>query len=87
MSIRGSILLVDDEEKILKTLGRAKVAANGAFAFKAKIGTFFRARAVAAPGAAPQLCDQLRPLISTVPCVNPTVNGFDAVSKVARKKK
>jgi hypothetical protein len=71
----------------LKTLGRAKVAANGAFAFKAKTGTFFRARAVAAPGAAAQVCDQLRPLISTVPCVNPTVNGFDAQSKVARKKK
>jgi hypothetical protein len=71
----------------LKSVGRARVAANGAFAFKAKIGTFFRARAVAAPGAAPAVCEQLRPLISTVPCVNPTANGFNVQSKVVRKKK
>jgi hypothetical protein len=31
----------------LKWLGRARVAANGAFTFKARAGTFFRARAVA----------------------------------------
>jgi hypothetical protein len=71
----------------LKSVGRARVAANGAFAFKAKIGTFFRARAVATPGAAPAVCDQLRALISTVPCVNPTANGFNVQSKVVRKKR
>lgn len=71
----------------LRSIGRARVAANGAFAFKAKIGTFFRARAVAAPGAAAAVCDALRPLISTVPCVNPTINGFDVQSKVVRKRK
>ena len=71
----------------LKSVGRARVAANGAFAFRAKIGTFFRARAVAAPGAAPAVCEQLRLLISTAPCVNPTANGFNVQSKVVRKKK
>ncbi len=51
-----------------------------------KIGTFFRARAVAAPGAAARGVHQLRPLIGTVPCVNPTANGFTVQSKVVRKK-
>ena len=71
----------------LTSVGRARVAANGAFTFRAKAGTFFRARAVGAPGAAPAVCDQLRPLISTVPCVNPTVNGFTAQSPVVRKRR
>jgi hypothetical protein len=62
------------------------VTASGTFTFRARTGTFFRARAVAAPGAAAPLCDQLRSLISTVPCVNPTVNGFDVQSRVVRKR-
>ena len=70
----------------LKSVGRARVAANGAFTFKAKAGTFFRARAVAAPGAAPQVCTQLQTLIGTVPCVNPTANGFTVQSKAVRKR-
>ena len=36
----------------LKRLGKAKVAANGKFTFKAKAGTFFRADAVATSGSA-----------------------------------
>ncbi len=52
-----------------------------------QIGTFFRATAVAAPGAAPAVCAQLRPLIAPIPCVNPTANGFNVQSKVVRKKK
>ena len=70
----------------LTTVGRARVSANGAFTFLARRGTFFRARAVAAGGAAPPLCDQLRPVISSTPCVNPTVNGFTAQSRVIRKR-
>jgi hypothetical protein len=70
----------------LSSIGRARVAANGAFTFRARSGTFFRARAVAAGGAAPPLCTQLQPLISTTPCVNPTVNGFTAQSRVIRKR-
>ena len=41
----------------------AKVAANGKFAFKAKAGTFFRADAVAAGGAAPSVCTTIQPLL------------------------
>lgn len=70
----------------LKRLGRAKVAANGKFAFKARAGTFFRANAAAPAGTSQALCTQVQPLISTVPCVNPTVNGFSAQSKVVRKR-
>jgi hypothetical protein len=71
----------------LRSVGRARVAANGAFTFRARTGTFFRARAVAAPGTAAAVCTQIRPLISTVPCVNPTANGFNVQSKVVRKRR
>jgi hypothetical protein len=70
----------------LKSLGRARVTASGAFTFRARTGTFFRARAVAASAAAAPLCTQLGPAFAPVPCVNPTVNGFTAQSKVVRKK-
>ena len=69
----------------LKRLGRARVAANGRFTFRAKSGTFFRADAVVTPGTAAPLCTQLSPALG-VPCVNPTVNGFTAKSKVVRKR-
>lgn len=70
----------------LKRLGRARVAANGRFSFRARTGTFFRADAVATGAAAAPLCTQIQPVISSLPCVNPTVNGFTAKSKVARKR-
>ena len=70
----------------LKRLGKAKVAANGKFAFRARAGTFFRADVVAAGGSAPSVCATLQPLLGGIPCVNPTVNGFVAKSKVVRKK-
>ena len=70
----------------LKPLGKAKVAATGKFAFRAKLGDNFQARALAAPGSAPPLCAQLSPLLAPIPCVNATVNGFTAQSKVVRKK-
>ena len=64
----------------LKRLGkRDRSRANGAFTFKAKTGTFFRADAVAAPGAAAPLCARSCSRCSApIPCVNPTVNGFAA---------
>jgi hypothetical protein len=70
----------------LKRLGKAKVAASGAFTFKAKTGTFFRANAIATPGSAAPLCAQLGPALAPLPCVNPTVNGFTVQSKVVKKK-
>jgi hypothetical protein len=70
----------------LKRLGRASVADNGRFTFKAKTGTFFRADVIAAPGIAAPLCAQLSPALAPIPCINPTVNGFAAKSKVVKKK-
>jgi hypothetical protein len=70
----------------LKRLGRVRVQANGSYTFRAKTGTFFRATAVAAPGAAAPLCTQLGPMLAPIPCVNPTVNGFTVQSRVVRKR-
>jgi hypothetical protein len=70
----------------LKSLGRARVAANGAFTFRARAGTFFRATALAAAGASTAACSQVGPAVAPIPCVNGTVNGFRAQSKVVKKK-
>jgi len=70
----------------LRSIGRARVTANGRFTFRARTGTFFRARAVAASSAAAPLCTQLGAALAPIPCVNPTVNGFTAQSKVVRKR-
>lgn len=70
----------------LRSLGRARVAANGAFTFRANAGTFFRATAVAAPGASTQACSQVGPIVAPIPCVNATVSGFRAQSRVVRKR-
>lgn len=70
----------------LATRKRAKVTANGRFSVKFASGTFFRADAVATSAAAAPLCTQLQPLFAPAPCVNPTVNGFTAKSKVVKKK-
>jgi hypothetical protein len=70
----------------LRSLGRPRVGAGGAFTFRARSGVFFRARAVAAPGPDPALCQQIASLVGTVPCVNATVNGFTAQSRVIRKR-
>ena len=70
----------------LNAVGRAKVGASGAFTFKAKTGTFFRATATATTAAAAPVCAQLGPAIAPIPCVNPTTNGFTAQSKTVRKR-
>jgi hypothetical protein len=70
----------------LKRLGRVRSAGNGRFTFRAKTGTFFRANAAGAAGAAPAVCAQLAPTLGSVPCVNPTVNAFTAQSRVVRKR-
>jgi hypothetical protein len=67
----------------LKRLGSAKVGATGKFAFRAKSGTFFRATAAAAAGSAPSACSQLT---LPAPCMNATINGFTAQSKVVKKR-
>ena len=66
---------------------RVKVSANGKFAVK------FRGRErSSAPTqsrrarSAPAVCAKLQPLLGGIPCVNPTVSGFVAKSKVVKKK-
>ena len=70
----------------LRSLGRARVAANGAFTFRARTGTFFRATAVAVAGASTAACSQVGSALAPIPCVNGTVNGFRAQSRVVRKR-
>jgi hypothetical protein len=70
----------------LKRLGRVRTNTSGAFTFRAKSGIFFRANVVAAAGAAPAACTALTPAIAPIPCMNPTSNGFTAVSRVIRKR-
>jgi hypothetical protein len=70
----------------LTTRKRAKVSANGRFSVKFASGTFFRADAVATGALAPPLCTQLQRALGATPCVNATVNGFTAKSKVVKKK-
>jgi hypothetical protein len=70
----------------LTTTKKVRVGATGKFTAKFALGTFFRATAVATPGAAAPLCTQLSAALAPIPCVNPTVNGFTAKSKVIRKK-
>jgi hypothetical protein len=70
----------------LTTRKRVRVGANGRFTTRFAVGTWFRADAAAAGAAAPAVCTQLRPLVGATPCVNPTVNGFTARSKLVRKR-
>ena len=70
----------------LTTRKRVSVGANGRFTTRFAVATFFRADASATGAAAPPLCVQLQPVIGATPCVNPTINGFTAKSKVVRKR-
>jgi len=67
----------------LKRIGQVKAGASGAFAFRAKAGTFFRVHAAAAPGPFPGGCTQVS---LPAPCVNPTINAMAALTKIIRKK-
>jgi hypothetical protein len=70
----------------LRRLGSVKTRANGRFSFRARTGTFFRAAAVGAAGAAPQVCASLGPAVAPIPCVNATTSGFTAQTRTARKR-
>jgi hypothetical protein len=73
----------------LRRLGAVKAKANGTYTFRARAGTRFQARVVAAPGTAAPLCPSLATLLQAIggaPCVNPTVNGFSARSATVRKR-
>jgi hypothetical protein len=69
----------------LKKVATTTTKANGSYSFTyAKKAAFFRTRTVVPGRAAAPLCAQLQPSLP-VPCVNPTVNGFTALSAVARR--
>ena len=70
----------------LKRLGRVRSSASGAFRLRARTGVFFRANVAAAAAPAPAVCSAIGAAIAPVPCVNPTTNGFTAVSRVIRKR-
>ncbi len=70
----------------LRKVRTVTTKADGSFSYRARTGTFFRARAVAQTGNAASLCDQLRAAIVNANCINPTVNGFTVTSKVVTKK-
>jgi hypothetical protein len=70
----------------LNRLGRVRARANGAYSFRARSGTFFRATAVATPATAAPLCTALAAALAPVPCVNPTTNGFTVQSRAIRKR-
>lgn len=70
----------------LTTRKRVRVTASGRFSVRFAVGTFFRATAVATSSAAAPLCTQLSTALAPIPCVNPTVNGFTAQSKLVRKR-
>lgn len=69
----------------LRKLGAVKAKADGSYSFRASRGTFFRARAIAASSSAGPLCQLLTPQLGGIPCVNPTVNGFVALSAIVKR--
>jgi hypothetical protein len=70
----------------LRRLGSVKARTNGSYSFRARRGSFFKATAVAAAGAAAPLCSALSAALAPIPCVNPTTNGFTAQSRTVRKR-
>jgi hypothetical protein len=70
----------------LRRLGSVRTRANGTFTFRARTGTFFRANATGAAGSSAPLCAVLAPVLAPIPCVNGTINGFTAQSRVIRKR-
>jgi hypothetical protein len=69
----------------LKKVATTSTKADGSYSFKyAKKALFFRTRTVVPGRAAAPLCAQLQAALP-VPCVNPTVNGFTALSPVAKR--
>lgn len=68
------------------TTKKVRVGANGRFVARFAVGTFFRATAVATSATSASLCSQLGAALTPIPCVNPTVSGFTAQSRVVRKR-
>jgi hypothetical protein len=70
----------------LRHLGTATSNGTGQFTFRAKSGTFFRATASVGRTAPPGICFVLEPFLRPIPCVNPTLSGFEVQSTTVRKR-
>ena len=70
----------------LKKLATVKSKGSGTYSYNAKVGKYFRVKAIAPAAAAAPLCAALTPLLGGIPCVNPTVNGFTAQSPAVARK-
>jgi hypothetical protein len=69
----------------LKQVATASTAADGSYAFTyRRTAGFFRTRTVVPGRTDPALCPLFADRLQT-PCANPTVNGFAAVSPIARR--
>ena len=69
----------------LKQVATASTAADGSYAFTyRRTAAFFRTRTVVPPRTDPALCPLFADRLQ-VPCANPTVNGFVAVSPIAKR--
>lgn len=75
-----------DRANRMRRLGRVRTGQSGAYTFRARGGTFFRASVSAAGGDAAFLCEAIAESIAPLPCVNATINGFTAQSRVVRKR-
>jgi hypothetical protein len=70
----------------VQRLGRVRTNAQGAFTFRARTGVFFRANVTAPPAIVPPVCEELAAALAPARCVNPSLNGFVAQSRVIRKR-
>jgi hypothetical protein len=70
----------------LQRLGRVRTNSSGNFTFRARSGVFFRANVNVGAALAQPLCEDLAAAIAPVRCVNPSINGFTAQSRVVRKR-
>jgi len=85
----GAIVTVfgGPKRSALTRLGRVRTKTLGTFAYTARAGTFFRVSASAGQAASRGACDRVTaPSVPGIPCVNPTISGFTAVSAVVRKR-
>jgi hypothetical protein len=69
-----------------RVLGGATTNLRGQFTFRARSGTFFRASTTVPRSSPPGICFVLEPFLRPIPCINPTLNGFAAQSRVIRKR-
>ena len=69
----------------LRLIGNVPTRANGSYTFTTRNrGPFFRTRIILSNRDAPQLCQALGAQLP-VPCVNSTVSGFTALSRIVRR--